>query len=139
VALITQAQWEARMRAERVADATASVLAAQTAALDDASDYVQEFATAAGVTLVAGSLTNAMVRRVAVVASYFAADGVPEYRDPGTGNNPYHARFRAVTAELKEWADRLQPISTDTPAEGPVVLSDDARGWDDPTTSTTDA
>lgn len=138
MALITQAQWEVHVGAARVADLTGSVTARIDAALDAASDLLQEYATAAGVTLTAGTMTNALIRRCAIVASHYAADAVPEYRD-AQGNGPYVRAFEGVKKELREWADRLQPISTDTPAEGPVVLSDDARGWDDPTTSTTDA
>lgn len=137
MALITQAQWEAHVGTARVADLTGSVSARIDAALDAASDLLQEYATAAGVTLTAGTMTNALIRRCAIVASHYAADAVPEYRD-AQGNGPYVRAFEGVKKELREWSDRVRPISTDSPYGAPVALSDDARGWDDPTTSDDD-
>lgn len=137
MALITQAQWEAHVGAARVADLTGSASDRITAALDAASDLLQEYAAAAGVTLTSGTMTAALIRRCAIVASHYAADAVPEYRD-AQGNGPYVRAFEGVKRELSEWAARLQPISSDTPYDSPVVLSDTARGWDDPSASTDD-
>jgi len=131
VALITQAQWERALGANGaaiVADLTGGNSTVISETLDQASDWVQEFATMAGAPLVAGALTASHVRRVAIAASYFAADGHPEYRDV-QGRNVFHARYAQVEAELDAWAKRVRSVSTDDPSEAPEVLSDDARGW----------
>lgn len=132
MALITQTEWENHVGASRVADLTGSVSARITAALDAGTDLLQEYAAMAGTTLTAGTMTNALKRRHAIVSAHFAADAVPEFRD-ARGDGPYVRAFEGVKKELGEWAARVRSLSTDTLSEGPLVLSDDARGWDDPT------
>lgn len=137
-ALITQAQWRLAVGARVVADlcapdadeVSAGIIASSIAdeMLAKASDWVQEFATAAGVTLTAGSLTAAMRHRVAVAASYMAATRKQEYREAG-GKPPFHVEYAQAEQELAAWADRVRSLSTDAPSEAPEVLSDEARGW----------
>lgn len=141
MALITQQQWEAVIGATKVAtlctanpdevdDETVAVADSDVVAemLSQASDYVQEYATAAGVTLTAETLTPAMRRRVAMVASHYAGSRGQRFRD-AKGMAPYAAEYATVSSELEAWADRVRPKSDDTASEGPLVLSDDARGW----------
>ncbi|HEX4931775.1 MAG TPA: hypothetical protein VFV33_01270 [Gemmatimonadaceae bacterium] len=128
MALITEAQWRVDVGTAHVTDLTADDATTIAAVLEQASDFVQEYATAAGVTLTAGGLTAAMRRRVSVIASYYAADAKPEYRD-AQGDNAYLRRYAGAKAELQEWADRIRSLSSDDVSEGPLVLSEDARGW----------
>lgn len=130
-ALITQAQWERALGANGgaiVADLTGGDAAVIAEILAQGSDWVQEYATMAGVTLVAGELTASHVRRVAIACSYFAADGHPEYRD-AQGRNVFHARYDEVSKDLDAWAKRVRSISTDEPSEAPLALSDEPRGY----------
>lgn len=133
-ALITQTQWETVLGAARVvdlcdddADGTADA-AVVTAVLEEASDFVQEFAVAAGTTLTSGDLTAAMRRRVAMVAAHYAGSRRQEFRD-AQGKAPYAAEYAEARAELKAWADRTRDLSTGTVSTAPEVLSDDSAGW----------
>lgn len=140
-ALITQAQWERILGATKVAtlcttnpdevvDETSAV--ADSDVVDEmlvlASDYVQEFAAAAGTVLTAAGLTPVMRRRVAMVAAHYAGTRGQRYRDD-KGRAPYFVEYSTVTEELEEWAERVRPLSNQTPDTGPLVLSDEPRGW----------
>lgn len=140
-ALITQGQWERILGAAKVAtlcttnpdevvDETTAV--ADSDVVDEmlalASDYVQEFATAAGSVLTAEGLTPVMRRRVAMVAGHYAGSRGQRYRDD-KGRAPYFVEYSTVTKELEEWGQRLRSLSNETPDTGPLVLSDDPRGW----------
>lgn len=132
-ALITEAQWRDDIGTATVTDLTGDDADVITSVIAQASDYVAEFAVGAGVTLTAASLTDAMRRRVSVVAAYYAADARQEYRD-AQGQNPYRSRYAEVTAELSAWHARQRQISTATPATapraaGPLTTSDRVRGW----------
>lgn len=141
MALITREQWEAVIGAAKVAtlcaaspdevtDETVAVADSDVVAemLSQASDYVLEFAASAGASLTAGTITPAMRRRVAMVAAHYAASRKQTGRD-AKGRAPYAAEYDAATAELEAWAARVRQTSADEPSEGPVVLSDDLRGW----------
>ena len=128
MALLTQAEAERSVPAADVALFTGSDADVIAELLDEASDFVQEYATAAGHTLVAGSLTKSTRRRIAVVFIYYAACRYKKARN-AQGKAPYHDEYETVVQELKDWSKRLRPLSTDTPHEGPTVLSDTARGW----------
>lgn len=141
MALITQQQWEAVIGAAKVAtlctvdpdevtDETAAVADSDVVAemLSQASDYVQEFAAAAGVTLAAETLTPVMRRRVAMVAAHYAGSRGQKFRD-AKGTPPYAVEYAQVTEELDAWAQRARSLSNAEPSEGPLVLSDDMRGW----------
>lgn len=127
-ALVTQAQVEKALGADVVADLTGSDADVIAELLEQASDWVQEYATAAGAPLTAGSLTAAMRRRVCIAFGYFGTSRKPEYRST-QGKPPYSEEYAVCERELKAWADRVRPISTDEPSEAPSVLSDDPRGW----------
>lgn len=132
MALITQSQWETVIGAARVVDlcdddasgtADAAVV---SAVLDQASDFVQEYAVAAGATIT--TPTSAMVRRIAMVAAYYAASRRPQYRD-AQGNPPYHVEYMSCVKELEAWASRTRSVSTDDVSTAPEPLGDDQRGW----------
>lgn len=134
MALITQAQWETVLGAARVVDlcdddedgaADAAVVAE---VLDQASDFVQEHAVAAGALLTAGALTAAMRRRVAMIAAHFAGARRPQHRD-AQGHAPYRVEYLDAVAELKAWASRTRDLSTGDVSTAPEVLSEDTRGW----------
>lgn len=133
-ALITQAQWETVLGAARVVDlcdddddgtADAAVV---TEVLEQASDFVQEFAVAAGATLTAGSLTAAMRRRVAMVAAHYAGARRQEFRD-AQGKAPYAVEYETAERELKAWAARTRDLSTGDVSTAPEVLSEESAGW----------
>ena len=132
MALITQSQWETVIGAARVVDlcdddasgtADAAVV---SAVLDQASDFVQEYAVAAGAALT--TPTAAMVRRIAIVAAYYAASRRPQYRD-AQGNPPYAVEYMACVKELEAWASRVRALSTDDVSTAPKPQGDDQRGW----------
>jgi len=127
-ALITQAQVERIFEAADVAAFTGGDAAVIAELLEEASDWCQEFATAAGVTLAAGTLTASMRRRIAIRFLYTAATRKKEIRDD-QGRAPYHVEHAQAEAELQAWADRLRSTSNDAPSEAPVVLSEEPRGW----------
>lgn len=125
-ALITQAQWEAVVGADVVAaftDSDASVIATT---LNSASDVLREYAVEAGVVLT--TLTPAMVRRVALIATYHASTRRPEYRD-ATGRYPYALQHEETIQWLADWASRTAKTSDAQVSTAPLVESDDARGW----------
>ncbi len=128
MALITQAQVEKIFEAADVTAFTGGNSTVIAELLDEASDWCQEYATAAGVTLTAGSLTASMRRRIAIRFLYTAATRKKEIRDD-QGRAPYHVEHAQAEAELHAWADRLRSLSNDTVSEAPVVLSEDPRGW----------
>lgn len=129
MALITQAQAELILDGNDVAEFTGGDAAVIAELLEEASDWVQEFATAAGVTLTAGSLTAAMRRRVAIRFIHAAAARTKKHRD-AEGRNPFHVEHAQVEVELQAWAERTRQLSSDTPSTAPEVLSDEPRGWD---------
>lgn len=126
--LITQAQVELVLGASVVADLTGSDATVISELLDEASDWVQEYATAAGVTLTSGTMTASLRRRAAIRFGYTAAARTQQYRD-SQGRPPYHVEHEKAEAELEAWAKRTRAITTDDLSEAPVVLSEDARGW----------
>ena len=128
MALITQAQAELSVDATDVATFTGGSASVIAELLDQASDFVQEYATGAGVTLTSGNLTAAMRRRVAIVFGYFAAARYKKARN-AQGRAPYHDEYDAVVKELEAWMRRTRSLSTDELSEAPAVLSDTARGW----------
>lgn len=130
MALITQAQVEKILKTDVVADLTGSDSDVITELLDEASDWLQEYASAAGITLTSGTMTASLRRRAAIRFGYTAAARRQEYRD-AQGRPPYHVEHEQAERELAEWAKRTRPISTDNASEAPVVLSEDARGWND--------
>ena len=133
MALITQAQVELVLGASVVADLTGSDASVITELLDEASDWLQEYATGAGATLTSGTTTASLRRRAAIRFGYTAALRRQEYRD-AQGRPPYHVEMEQAARELEQWAARIRPITTDTLAEAPVVLSEDPRGWNASTT-----
>lgn len=134
-ALITESQWASIIGGQqKIIDlcdddgngtADSSVV---TAVLEQASDFVQEYAVAAGAALTAGSLPASMQRRVGLIAAYYAASRRPEFRD-ATGNPAYNVEYANAVKELESWASRVRSLSTDTVSTGPEILSDDSRGW----------
>lgn len=126
--LITQAQLEAIHDADDVAHFSGGNAGVLAEAIEEASDWVQEYAAAAGVTLTDGSLTAAMRRRVASRVMHTLGSRRKEDRD-GEGRAPYHLELAEAKAELEAWAARTRSLSTDAPSDDPVVLSDEARGW----------
>lgn len=134
-ALITESQWASIIGgAQKITDlcdddgnGTADPLVVSEV-LEQASDFVQEYAVAAGAALTAGALTASMKRRVGLVAAYYAASRRPEFRD-AEGNPAYNVEYETVVKELKSWASRVRSISTDAVSTGPEILSDDSRGW----------
>lgn len=132
MALITVTQWKTITNAATVVDittpsdedVTAGIDASdiQAEVLEQASDWVQEFATSVGVTLTAANITAAMRRRVAVAASYYAAIRKPEYRN-ADGKSPFHVDFAIAESELTAWADRNRNISSDTAVTPPGVVT----------------
>lgn len=134
-ALITESQWASIIGgAQKIIDlcdddrnGTADPLVVSEV-LEQASDFVQEYAVAAGAALTAGALTASMKRRVGLVAAYYAASRRPEFRD-AEGNPAYNVEYETVVKELKSWASRVRSISTDAVSTGPEILSDDSRGW----------
>jgi len=134
-ALITQGQWAASIGgAQKIVDMCDDDLdgtadpAVVSAVLEEASDFVQEYAVAAGGALIAGGLTASMRRRVAFVAAYYAASRRPEYRD-ANGNPAYKVEYDTAVAELKAWSSRVRSVSTDPVSTAPEILSDESRGW----------
>lgn len=146
-ALITQAQLEVVLGTGQVAalsDATEPLPDSPTAdatvvaaIIEEVSDWAQEHATAAGVTLTAGALTAAMRRRLCFVWGHWAGSRRPQFRD-AQGRAPYHVEHAAAEKWMEEWGNRLRQTSDDTASEAPVVLSDDARGWSDTSTDDED-
>ena len=136
MALITEAQWGVDIGAARLVDmldddsSSATDAANVTAILDQASDFVQEFATQAGVTLAAADLTAAMRRRVSVIAAHYAAQRRPQYRD-ANGRAPYFAEYTQAVAELKAWVAGQAGLSSDDLAstEGSVSITNTSRRW----------
>ena len=128
MALLTQSQVEAVLTAAVVADLTASDSAVVTTLLDQASDWLQEYAVGAGITLTSGTMTASLVRRGAIAFAHFAATRTKKYRD-AQGRTPFHVEYEAVAAEMEAWSKRVRPLSMDAAYEGPVVLSEDSRGW----------
>lgn len=134
-ALITEGQWASIIGgAQKIIDlcdddgnGTADPTVV-TAVLEQASDFVQEYAVAAGAALTAGALTASMQRRVGLVAAYYAAARRPEFRD-AVGNPAYNVEYANAVKELESWASRMRSISTDTVSTGPEILSDESRGW----------
>ncbi len=134
-ALITESQWASIIGGQqKIIDlcdddgngtADSSVV---TAVLEQASDFVQEYAVAAGAALPAGSLPASLPRRVGLLAAYYAASRRPEFRD-ATGNPAYNVEYANAVKELESWASRVRSLSTDTVSTGPEILSDDSRGW----------
>ena len=51
------------------------------------------------------------------------------FRSDAQGRTPFHVEYEAVAAEMEAWSKRVRPLSTDAAYEGPVVLSEDSRGW----------
>lgn len=127
-ALITQAQWEAAVGAATVAALTGSDATVIAARLAEASDWLAEYATAAGVELTSGTITAAMAYRCAIRATYTAAQLQQQFRGQ-TGEVPFTKLHDQARAELEAWARRIRPKSDDTLSTAPEVLSDDARGW----------
>lgn len=134
MALITQAQVEIVLGATVVADLTGSDATVIAELLDEASDWLQEYATGAGVTLTSGAMTPSLRRRAAIRFGYTAAARTQQYRD-AQGRPPYHVEMDQAARELDQWASRLRPVTTDELAEAPVVLSEDPRGWNASTTA----
>lgn len=136
VALITEAQLGLALTAARLVDlldddASGGTDAAAVAeVIAQASDFVQEYATQAGVTLAAATLTASMRRRVCIVAVYYAAVRRPQYRD-AQGHAPYYQEFLQVVAELKAWVAGQAGLSTDTlpSTEGSVAITTTSRRW----------
>lgn len=127
-ALITQAQWEAAVGATTVATLTGSDADVIAARLAEASDWLQEYASAAGVVLTSGTITAALAYRCAIRATFTAAQLQQQFRGQ-TGDVPFTKLHDQAVKELEAWARRVRPKSDDTLATAPEVLSDDARGW----------
>lgn len=128
MALITQAQWEAAVGSTTVAALTGSDADTIAARLAEASDWVQEYAAAAGVVLTSGTITSAMAYRVAVRATFTAAQLQQQFRAQ-SGEVPFTKLHDQARTELEAWARRVRSKSDDTLSTAPEVLSDDARGW----------
>lgn len=133
MSLISEAQWRAIIDPPSPADSIVDQLTGGdaeviSAVLEQASDEVQEYATEAGALLTAGTITPAMVRRVAVIATYAAALKDMENRN-ASGDVPYAKQYDRVVEQLEKWGKRLRAVSTDPLGEFPIAESDERR-WD---------